>query len=214
MIMEIIDLTHFITPDMPVYPGTEPPVLISEFSVDEAGFMEKKIIFYSHTGTHIDAPAHLIKDAKTLDRLPIEQFYGSAFLLNLADVYRKTIDIKELEANVGIIKKTDFLLIHTGWSLHWGTARYFSDYPVLSTEAAKWLTKFDLKGIGFDTISADSADSKDFSIHKFFLKNDTIIIENLVNLDILPSNQFIFSCFPLKFKDADGSPVRAIAYIQ
>lgn len=68
---ELIDLTHPIASNMPVYPGTEPPVLITGCTIDESGFLEKKITLYSHTGTHVDAPAHLIKGAKTLDRLPI-----------------------------------------------------------------------------------------------------------------------------------------------
>jgi len=76
--MKIIDLTHSISPNMPVYPGTEPPVFITGCSIDDISFLEKKITLYSHTGTHMDAPAHLIKGSKTLDLLPIEHFYGKA----------------------------------------------------------------------------------------------------------------------------------------
>ena len=53
--MRIIDLTHPISEDMPVYPGTEPPIFETGCSIEEAGFLEKKITLYSHTGTHIDA---------------------------------------------------------------------------------------------------------------------------------------------------------------
>jgi kynurenine formamidase len=102
-------------------------------------------------------------------------------------------------------------LIYTGWSRYWGTDKYFSDYPVLSPESTEWLSRFKLKGIGLDVISADGADSQDFPIHKAFLKNDTVIIENLKNLDLVPIDQFLFSCLPLKLEDADGSPVRAVA---
>ena len=63
-------------------------------------------------------------------------------------------------------------------------------------------------------ISADEVDTKEFPIHQIFLKNDTIIIENLANLEKLPCNQFLFSCFPLNIEDADGSPVRAVAFIE
>ena len=211
--MKTIDLTHSISPNMPVYPGTEPPIFITGCSIEEAGFLEKKITLYSHTGTHIDAPAHLIKGAKTLDLLPIEHFYGNALLLNRADIKSHTIGIKELEPHQETIKHVEFLLIHTGWSRYWGAEKYFSGYPVLSLEAADWLGRFGLKGFGLDTISADKADSQDFPVHNIFLQNDTIIIENLTNLEKLPRTLFTFSCFPLKFKDADGSPVRAVAFI-
>ena len=212
--MKIVDLTHSISENMPVYPGTEQPVFITGCSIDEIGFLEKKITLYSHTGTHMDAPAHLIKGSLTLDLLPIEHFFGKALLMNFANIKNQTIGIKEFSAHKDIIKQVEFLLLHTGWSQHWGTEKYFSDYPVLSLEAADWLSGFGFKGIGIDTISADEADSKEFPVHKAFLRNDTIIVENLANLEKLPCNQFVFSCFPLHFKDADGSPVRAVAFIE
>ena len=212
--MKIIDLTHTISPDMPVYPGTEPPVFTMGCSIDDIGFLEKKITLYSHTGTHIDAPAHLIKGHKTLDLLPIEHFYGKVLLLKFDNISSKTIGTRELDPYSDEIKEVEFLLIYTGWSQYWGTEKYFSDYPVLSLEAANWLSRFGLKGLGLDTISADKADTQDYSIHKTLLQKDTIIIENLANLADLPCNRFEFSCFPLRFEDADGSPVRAVAFVK
>lgn len=184
---------------MPVYPGTEQPVVTTGCSIDDIGFLEKKITMYSHTGTHIDAPAHLIKNGKTLDQLPIEHFCGKAFLLNLSNSKMQTIDLKDIETHQESFKQVEFILIYTGWSRYWGTEKYYSDYHVFTMEAAELLIGFGLKGIGLDTISADEADSKGFPIHKAFLKNNTIIIENLNNLEKLNSRQFFFSCFPLSF---------------
>ena len=212
--MKIIDLTHSISPNMPVYPGTEPPIFLQGRSIDEIGFLEKKITLYSHTGTHIDAPAHLIKGSKTLDQLTIEHFHGKALLLRLDNLRSQTIGIQELEPHQQTLIQVEFVLIHTAWSQFWGTDKYFSDYPVLSLEAADWLSGFDLKGIGFDTISADKTNSQDFPVHKAFLQKDTIIIENMTNLREIPCDQFVFSCFPLSFEDADGSPVRAVAFVE
>jgi arylformamidase len=211
--MKIIDLTHRVSPHMPVYPGTEQPVMETDCSIEEEGFLEKKITLYSHTGTHVDAPAHLIKNHTTLDQFPIEHFHGAALRLNFENIKSKTIDAAALEPHGKEIEKVDFLLIHTGWSKYWGTETYFSDYSVLTLEAANWLNKFQLKGIGLDTISADRADTIDYPVHKALLKRDIIIIENLKNLLSLPKACFDFSCFPIKFEDADGSPVRAVAYL-
>ena len=211
--MQLIDLTHTVSPNMPSYPGTEPPIFKTGCSIDEIGFLEKKITLYSHTGTHMDAPAHLIKGSKSLDELPIDHFYGNAFLLDFANIKNQRIEIKELEPHRDIIKQVEFLLIHTGWSRYWGTEKYFSNYLIFSIEAAEWLNGFGLKGVGLDTISADEADTQDYLVHKAFLRNNTVIIENLTNLEKLPCNKFNFSCFPLKFEDADGSPVRAVAFI-
>lgn len=211
--MKIIDLTHILSPNMPVYPGTEQPVFITGCSIDENGFLEKKITMYSHTGTHVDAPAHLLKKHKTLDLLPIEHFHGSALMLNFENCVSNIIDVADLEPYSNDIRQVDFLLIHTGWSKHWGSEAYYSGYNVLSLGAAIWLSKFKLKGVGLDTISADPADTRDYPVHKTFLQKDIIIIENLKNLLLLPSTIINFSCFPVKFEDADGSPVRAVAYV-
>lgn len=211
--MRIIDLTHLVSPDMPVYPGMERPVLITGCSIEEAGFLEKKITMYSHTGTHVDAPAHLIKNHKTLDLYPIEHFHGTALMLDFENSVSDLIGVADLEPHSKDIKGLDYLLIHTGWSKHWGSEKYYSGYGVLSLEAADWLTGFKLKGIGLDTISADPADTQNYPVHKTLLQKDIIIIENLKNLRSLPYSIFKFSCFPIKFKEADGSPVRAVAYV-
>ena len=144
--------------------------------------------------------------------LAIDHFHGPALLLNCDNVSAKTIGVKDLEPYQDRIKEVDFLLLYTGWSQYWGSEKYFTNYPVLSVEAAHWLSNFDLKGLGLDTISADTADSQDYLVHKALLQKEMIIIENLTNLADLPWNQFDFSCFPLNFEDADGSPVRAVAH--
>ena len=78
-------------------------------------------------------------------------------------------------------------------------------------EAAEWLSGLGLKGVGLDTISADNPDSQTFPVHKALLSNEVVIIENLMNLEKSPDRWFTFSCLPLRFEKADGSPVRAVA---
>ncbi len=109
------------------------------------------------------------------------------------------------------VSKIDFVLFATGWSRLWGTAEYFKGYPVLNEAAARQLSRYNLKGVGFDTISADRAESKTLPIHTTLLLRNMLIIENLNNLDILPQSIFTFFCLPLKIAEADGSPTRAIA---
>ena len=210
---KIIDLTHPISEGMPVYPGTEPPVLKTECTIEDIGFLEKKITLFSHTGTHMDAPAHLIKNAKTLDKLPTSQFYGRALLLDLTNINGSIIELKDIESYKDEIKNVEFVVLFTGWSTYWGSNKYFESYPVLSFEAAGWLSEFGLKGIGLDTISADNIDTVEYEVHKSFLEKNTVIIENLTNLSKLSGNNFIFSCFPMSFKDADGSPIRAVGIV-
>lgn len=208
--MNIVDLTHTLSADMPVYPGTEQPKFLTGCSIEEDGFLEQQITMFSHTGTHVDAPAHLLKDAKTLGQLGVEHFCGSALLLNFESSNETTIKLSSLLVHEKEIKRTDFLLLHTGWSKYWGADKYFSGYSTLTVEAAHWLSGLHLKGVGLDTISADISDTEDYPVHKKLLEKDVVIVENLTNLHLLPQTGITFSCFPMKIRHADGSPVRAV----
>ena len=210
--MEIIDLSHRIEPGMPVYPGTDAPVLERPFDLDKDGFAETKLSLMSHTGTHMDAPAHILDRGKTLDRMPISAFYGQGICID-ATPEQMEIAAQDLTPYEDMIKTADFVLFRTGWSRLWGTAGYFEGYPVLSPEAAHRLSESGLKGVGFDTISADGPADTSFLIHGILLGKDMIIIENLANLDQLPRAGFFIACFPLHFVEADGSPVRAVAFV-
>jgi kynurenine formamidase len=121
--------------------------------------------------------------------------------------------MRALQPRLEDIEQVDFLLIRTGWSRFWGTDRYFTDYPILTIEAAETLAGLGLKGVGFDAISADPIDSRDLPVHRVLMRAELLIIENLAGLERLPEGRFMFSCFPLAFQDADGSPVRAVVYL-
>jgi len=211
--MKIVDLTHAVETGMPVFPGTEPPEIVTACTVEQHGFLEKKITMYSHTGTHIDAPAHMLADGHTLDRFSIEKFIGRAC------IYRHTaqttkITIEHLQDVAEQLHSADFLLIGTGWDRYWGQSEYFADFPVLDPATAKWLLQFQLKGIGLDVISADTIDSVEFPIHFTLLGHDLVIVENLSNIITLPDGICTFQCFPLNLKNADGSPVRAVVMVE
>lgn len=198
---------------MPVYPGTEGPILMQACTLEDVGFREKKWTMYSHTGTHMDAPAHMISDGKTLDQFPIEKFVGRGMVLDVRECTAKEIPLVRVQSYESILKTIDFLLIQTGWEEYWGSEQYVSGFPALSVEAAKYLMQFSLKGIGVDAISIDLMDTTTFPIHEILLGNDLVIIENLKNLSLI-EGQFDFYAFPLKVVDADGSPVRAVALIE
>ncbi len=209
--MKIIDLTHSIHPSMPVFPGTEPPVFQEANTLEKDGFAETKITFYSHTGTHMDAPAHMVEGGLFLDQYPIDHFIGEALIMDFTDSDSDEIDIEKLMLYEEKISKVDFIILKTGWSKYWGKGEYFDKFPALSENAAQWLSNFKLKGIGIDAISIDSMESTAFRVHHTFFERNMVIIENIANLDAIENETFIFSCMPLKTQKADGSPIRAIA---
>ncbi|BES63867.1 cyclase family protein [Gottschalkiaceae bacterium SANA] len=208
-----IDCSHLIEEGMPVYPGTEGPTLLQACTIEEVGFREKKWTMYSHMGTHMDAPAHMIADGKTLDQFSVEKFMGRGMILDVRECTAKEIPLGRLQAYESILKKVDYVLIQTGWELFWGSEQYVGSFPALSIEAAEYMMQFNLKGIGVDAISIDLMDTESFPIHKILLENDLVIIENLKNMSLL-EGQFDFYAFPLNVEDADGSPIRAIAVVE
>lgn len=212
--MKVLDLTHMINEDMPVYPGTETPKLISANSYEKDGFKETLLQMYSHTGTHIDPPAHLYADRKTLDALPIDQFIGKALVIdcrNLAEGDKITID--HIKKYGDTADAADFLLFNLGWDKRWGSNSYFGDYPCIDDEVMNYILAGNYKGIGFDVIGLDPIADINLTLHKKLFKDKDIInIENLKNLDLCGSGLFNFSCFPLNLHNSDGSPARAVAW--
>ncbi len=150
----------------------------------------------------------MISNGPTLDQLAIDQFCGQALIIKTPS--EKNIDIDILAGLELEISKSDFVLFNTGWSKFWGSPAYFGNFPVPTPNALNFLLQFNLKGIGFDHISADSMDSKDYQNHYAILGKNMIIIENLVFPYGFAENSGEFSCFPLPYENADGSPVRAV----
>ncbi|MGE0089454.1 MAG: cyclase family protein [Bacteroidales bacterium] len=205
----IIDLTHTLKNNITFYPGTLEPLFEQENTIDKDGFAELKLTMCTHTGTHIDAPCHILPNTKSLSDFPIEKFIGNGISINCSRINSITLDfLKPMENE---IKEVEFILFYTGWHKKWNTPAYFDEFPVLTQQAVEWLLKFKLKAIGFDTISADKTTDLHLPNHNLLLKNEVLIIENLKNLDQLIDHEFEFNCIPLKIDNTDGSPVRAFA---
>ena len=84
----------------------------------------------------------------------------------------------------------------------------------MDDEVVDFIISSKKKGVGFDTISVDAIDSIELLNHHKLLSNNILIFENLTNLEEIKSNLFTFCALPLKFKNSDGAPIRAIAIIE
>ncbi|HML35825.1 MAG TPA: cyclase family protein [Bacillota bacterium] len=212
--MKIIDLTHVISEDMPVYPGTETPKLNTANTLEKDGFKETLMIMYSHTGTHMDPPAHLYAQGATLDAMPITNFVGKGFVVDCTDLKEgELITMDKINRNKAKVEEAEFILFNTGWSRYWGKDEYYGKFPVADKEVVEYLARNKKKGFGVDVISIDSMEAEDLPSHQVILSSGMVIIENLVNLDQVGSDIFTVCLLPLKWKDADGSPIRAIAIL-
>ncbi len=214
--MRVIDLTHTIESGMPVYPGTETPILEPANTYDRDGFRETKLSMYSHTGTHMDPPAHLFRDRTTLDAFPPEQFIGKALVIDCTSLKEgEPITMDHLSRYGTKAETADFLLFYLGWDTRWGSEAYFGDYPCIDDSVLEYILEGSYKGIGFDVIGLDPIADGNLTRHKkLFQTRDIINIENLCNLGLCGNDLFWFSCFPLKISDCDGSPIRAVAWFE
>ncbi len=206
---QIIDLTHDIQAQMPVFPGSLSPQITEVANHEKDGYLEHSIKYYSHTGTHIDAPAHISNKYKKLSDYPLSSFMGKGVCLDVSHI--KVIDETYIMSKKHELKNTDFALFCSGKALQWGSKEYLEGYSIISEYAAQLLSTFNLKGIGMDTISPDPIDSTDLIAHKTLLKNNILIIENLNCMENLMGKEFTFLAIPLKIVVADGGPVRAFA---
>lgn len=214
--MRVIDLTHTIKEDMPVYPGTGTPKFIPANSYEKDGFKETLLQMYTHTGTHMDPPAHLFAGRTTLDKFPAEQFIGKALVIDCRDLEEgQSISMDYINQSREKAEAADFLLFNLGWDKRWGTDSYFGDYPCIDDAVLEFIMAGTYKGIGFDVIGLDPIADENLTRHKkLFAECDIVNIENLKNLDQCGEDLFWFSCFPLKLDNCDGSPIRAVAWFE
>ena len=115
---------------MPVFPGTEPPVFLKANTFEKDNFREMKITMYSHTGTHMDAPAHMLREGAFLDDLEIGHFIGKATVLDFEDEKQHLIDLDRLKPFEDRIRRADFLILKTGWSKYWGEGQVFRGFSI------------------------------------------------------------------------------------
>lgn len=179
------------------------------------GFCTANISLCSHSGTHIDAPAHLSSQSVTLDMMPPETFWGLALLVDARAAAGREVEIADLAPHAEKLAEADFLLLRTGWEEKFGTEEYLAGFPTLSREAAQYALSLGIRGFGFDTISADSVESEECPIHKTLLGAGALIIENLRGLGALPAGEtFPLAALPMPLAGADGAPARVMAVLE
>jgi len=213
--LKIIDLTHTISENMPVYPGTEPPKLEVGNIYEKDGFKETLLTMSSHTGTHMDSPAHLFPERTTLDSFPVEQFIGKALVIDCSDLKEgEGITMKYIQKVKETARRAQFILFHTGWDKRWGTSSYFGEYPCITEEVCEYLICSKKKGVGLDVISVVPISDENLTVHKKLLhKTDMIIIENLTYLEKIGNKLFTLCVLPIKYDNSDGAPIRAVAIL-
>lgn len=213
--MITLDLTLTISKNLPTFPGSPKPEFIPWHTIDKNGYNLELLFMSSHSGTHIDAPFHFIKNGKKIHEIPVKRLLTNAILIKLRKTENQAItknDIIKFEKKYGIIPTNATIIFATGWQKNLKSKHYFEKNPGLSISAARYLSLKKTNLVGIDSPSIDLGYEKQFSVHKILSKNNILIVENLTNLEKISKNPFKLIILPLKLKDATGSPVRAIAF--
>lgn len=172
---------------------------------EDQAMEESVICMGTHTGTHIDAPAHFIKGGKTLSMFSLEAFYGSCQVLDLTKC-SEVITLKDIEGHV--IEPDTIILLKTTNSSLPSTGPFYPEFIYLSAEAAEYLANKKVKAVGIDYLSIER-NQPDHPTHKALLSKDILIIEGL-RLAPISEGSYLLSCFPLKLIATEASPARAV----
>ena len=221
---KLIDLSQPFHTGMPVYPILPKTQLFRYHTFDEWEGSEywpastDMLITSTHAGTHIDSPAHMKPGVMTIDKAPLDRMWGEAIWLDFA--HKKAGDEislpdlqKALKAAELEIKPQLIVLFHTGISRLWGTPAYKDSIIGIHIDAVTWMLDNGVKVYGMDWQSPD-LDMVNLPNHQLLGKREHHHIENLRNIDQIPTQRFTFFGLPLNLENATASPIRAVALVQ
>ena len=204
----IYDVSVPITNRIPVWPS-DPRVKLtpkSHLSRDGSHTVElTSIEMGSHTGTHLDAPSHMVSGGRRLSNIPMEQLVGKATVVELSDV--RSIGRQQL-ANVSL-NGVERVLFKTENSKHWQDGTFYEDFVYLEPGGAEFLVERGIRLVGIDYLSIDKYKSQSHATHLVLLTKNVVIIEGL-DLSRVPPGEYNMVALPLHLKDADGAPTRVI----
>ena len=215
--MKIIDLTLTISDKIPAFPGSPQPNFIPWEKIKDDGYNLELLFLSSHTGTHLDAPYHFQEKGAKIHEISLKKLVSSAVLIKSRkkrNEYITKIDIQKFEKKHGKIESFSSVIFWAGWQRNLQKDYYFTENPGLAVSAAKYLAFKKVSLVGIDSPSIDLGTDSKFPVHHIFSKKGILIVENLANLEKIKSSKFHLVVLPLKLKNATGSPVRAIAFVE
>lgn len=212
----LVDLSHRISNGLTTYPGLPPPLIDAYIDhqnsqshyTNGTEFHIGQIRLVMNTGTYVDSPFHRYREGTDISGLALDQ------LANLDSVCIRTkghcLDRSALEG-ADIAGKA--VLIHTGWSRHWGTDEYFCAHPFVTADAARYLVEAGVLHVGIDSLNIDDIADGRRPVHSELLAANIPITEHLTNLGALPDCNYRYFAVPVKVAGAGSFPVRAFACI-
>ncbi|MBN3522400.1 cyclase family protein [Paenibacillus apiarius] len=214
-ISRMVDLSQELYHLCPVLPDFEPPKMDYICVGPRDGWKLEKITMNLHTGTHMDAPAHLGEFELTLDRIPVGQFQGRMVFVPLQDRGAKhPIGRADLEPYAAQLDEHSIVLLYTGWGEKRGwTKEWIYESPYLSNEGARYLAERGIKAVGIDHFSIGGTGEENEETHRIVLGANIWVAEGLqLNDPALREGEWHVMALPLHIRDSSGAPARVVAF--
>ena len=222
--MNYIDLTHTLSSEIPSWDGSCGFTLTSETDYKDCTppdlFKTQRIESRAGMGTHMDAPAHCVEGAITIEKLELKNLITDCVVVDVSNVANEAYlvmpsVIETFEKEHGTIPENAFVIFYTGWDKHWeNSEKYRNDYkfPSIHADTAQLLLKRNISGLGIDTLSSDTG-LNGFPVHRAILGAGKYLVENVANAKSLPPIGAKIFVMPIKVKDGTEAPIRLVAII-
>lgn len=204
--MTVIDISLPIHSRMVVYEGDPGVEVAPRLEIARGDTANVSLLSMgSHTGTHVDAPAHFIEGGATVEALPLDVLIGPALVAEVTSA--PVIGRRDLEALP--LEGVSRLLLKTHNSLLWARGAFTRDFVALELAGARYLTERGLRLIGIDYLSIEPFHSPGHPVHRHLLGAGVVILEGLDLARVTPGT-YELVCLPLPARGIDGAPCRAV----
>lgn len=200
--MKLIDISVPVTTGMFRFPRPD-HVTVSvteEGTYEEVDCRTSRIVMGSHSGTHIDAPMHMIKEGQSIDEVPLENLVGKARVLRIRKGPGEEIGPDSVDP---ALLDEPRIILDTGWHEHWGKDDYYQDYPRVTEGFANLLVEKGVKVVVVDLPLT-------LEIHNIILGSGGCQVENVVGLDQITADKVELVALPLRIQGIDAAPARVI----
>ena len=176
-------------------------------SFEKDGVRETIITISSHSGTHVDAPSHFLRDGKTIDQITLDRLIGTCMVLDMSEVQEKITraDLAEFDDQ---ILEGDILLLKTMNSATSAMDKFTPHFVYLEHSGAQYLKEKGVRAVGIDYLGIEHSQQGHLT-HKECMHNDIVIIEGL-RLGHVEPGEYFFCCLPLFAIGLDGAPARVV----
>jgi arylformamidase len=199
------DATIPIHNELVGFPG-DPPVRLHNDAASDPAFSLTHIDMSAHTGTHVDAPSHVIGGGAAVESLAIEALVGPAFVADATEI-SLCLDASAL-ADLAIPAGCRRLILKTTNSRLWNRPAFDADFVSLTDDGARWLIEREVRLVGIDYLSISPAENP-APVHEALLAAGIVILEGLDLRDVPPGDATLL-CLPLLLRGADGAPARVL----